>query len=476
MISRRPPPTAGTIVVFRALAAIATCLLGAWPSIALAQHGALFGQVLDREANAPLPFSGVSVVGRPVERLTGNDGRFQIPDLEPGTIRVRIRRVGYSPVDTQIVIRPNETTQLAVQLTHIVVRLAAVQVTDELCTRPGAPSVANANLATVFEQLTLNAEQFRLISKQYPFNSIFDRYYGRLIESPPHAQGDSVATTFDTTEVMTRTDTAVVSSDRPRKYKPGEVVVPAGLGPLGVRYGVVIPDLAVFADPEFIKNHCFEDAGQVTLDGLTLRRIDFHAAAKIRDPDLDGSIYLDPATFVIRRSEIALSKPSEHAESYSSIGVETMFDELVPGVPFITRTNGRSTRTAAAAIDASRGLEKGQLVIADLEQQRARELRFARAAPPGVAQAIHLSRMLGVFDGGNGEPMAGVTVRDSASGKTVRTGVAGTVGLSFIARTSAVVIIEHPGYQREVASVSLTTRDSVPITIVLQRARRPAPH
>ncbi|MFI5229009.1 MAG: carboxypeptidase regulatory-like domain-containing protein [Gemmatimonadales bacterium] len=459
-----------------AFAGFAACVAGAWPSVAFGQRGSLSGQVLDREANAPLPFSGVSILGQSAERLTGSDGRFQIADLAPGAVHVRVRRVGFSPVDTQIVIRPSETTELAIHLTHIVVRLAAVQVTDELCTRPGAPSVADANLATVFEQLTLNAEQFSLIGKQYPFNSIFDRYYGQVIETPPRARGDSVMAKFDTTEVITRADTVVIRSDRPWKYKPGEVVVEAGLSAMGIRYGVVIPNLAVFADAGFIKNHCFEDAGQVTLEGETLRRIDFRASAKIHDADLDGSIYLDPTTFVIRRSEISLSKPSEHANAYASIGVETIFDELVPGVPIITRTNGRNTRTTASALDASRGLEKGQLEIAEVEQQRARELRFVHGAPPGVAQSIHLSRLLGVFDGENGEPMAGVTVRDSASGKTAHTSVTGTVGLSFIPRSSAVVIIEHPGYQREVAPVSLTMRDSVPITIVLQRSRPPAPH
>ncbi|HWH53825.1 MAG TPA: carboxypeptidase regulatory-like domain-containing protein [Gemmatimonadaceae bacterium] len=465
-----------SLIVLVACAAAAA--LGGAPRRAAAQTGALAGRVLDHEASAPLPYSGVSIVGRSTQRLTNDDGRFQIPDIAPGTIHLRIRRVGYSQVDTDVVIQPNATTELTVRLTHIAVRLAAVQVTDEACTRPGAPSVANANIAAVFEQLTLNAEQFRLVSTQYPFTSVFDRYYGRLIESPP-ARADSLGAKFDTAEVFTRSDTVVIRSDRPWKYKPGQVVVSAGFSAQGVRYGVEIPTLAVFADPTFIKNHCFDDAGEVSLEGQRLRRIDFHASAKIRDPDLDGTIYLDPTSFVIRRSEISLSRPSEHAKSFASISVETFFDELVPGVPIITRTNGQNTRTTEASLDASRDMEKGRLVLADLEQQRARSLRFQRTAPTGIRQSIHLSRILGVFDAENGDAMAGVTVRDSATGKAVLTSMTGTVGLTFIPRQSAVVIVEHQGYERQVMPVSLTLRDSVPITVVLQpikAVRPPSPN
>ena len=439
-----------------------------------AQTGALAGQVLDREASAPLPFAGVSIIGENTQRLTNEQGRFQIPGIAQGTIHLRIRRVGYAPVDTDVVIQPSATTEIAIRLTHIAVRLAAVQVTDEACTRPGAPSLADANLAAVFEQLTLNAEQFRLVSTQYPFTSVFDRYYGRLVESPG-GRADSLSAKFDTAEVFTRSDTVVIRSDRPWKYRPGEVVVSAGFSALGVRYGVEIPTLAVFADPVFIRNHCFDDAGEVKLDGQMLRRIDFHASAKIRDPDLDGTIYLDPTTFVIRRSQISLSRPSEHAKSFASIGVETFFDELVPGVPIITRTNGQNTRTTEASLDASRDMEKGQLVLADLEQQRARSLHFQHAVPTGIPESIHLSRILGVFDGENGDAMAGVTVRDSATGKAVLTSATGTVGLTFIPRQSAVIIVEHQGYERQVMPVSLTLRASVPITVVLQPAKPARP-
>ena len=456
-----------------ALAACAVVHAGV-PRRALAQTGALAGQVLDREASAPLAFAGVSIIGPNTQRLTNDEGRFQMSGIAPGTIHLRIRRVGYAPVDTVVVIQRDSTTDLTVRLTHIAVRLAAMRVTDEACTHPGAPSLANANLAAVFEQLTLNAEQFRLVSTQYPFTSVFDRYYGRLTESPD-ARAGSLGAKFDTTEVFTRSDTVAIRSDRPWKYRPGGVVVSAGLSALGVRYGVEIPTLAVFADPVFIKNHCFDDAGEVTLDGQTLRQIDFHASARIIDPDLNGTIYLDPTTFVIRRSEISLSRPSEHAKAFASISVETFFDELVPGVPIITRTNGQNTRTSEASLDASQDMERGRLVLADLEQQRARSLSFQHTAPSGIPQSIHLSRLLGVFDGESGDAMAGVAVRDSATGKTVLTSVTGTVGLTFIPRQRAVVIIEHQGYERQVMPVSLTLRDSIPITVVLQpiKAVRP---
>ncbi len=436
-----------------------------------AQSGVLAGQVVDKEANVPLPYAGVSIIGRSIERLTGDEGRFRIPDLGAGVIHLRVRRVGYAPIDTQVTILANDTTTITLALAHIAVRLAAMHVTDEPCRLPGAPSLADANLAAVFEQLTLNAEQFRLVNKQYPFNATFDRYYSHLVTGRLASAGDSLDSNSDTVDVAMRSDTAWVRSDRPWKYKPGEVIVPAGIGLTGVQYGVEIPTLAVFADPDFIKTHCFQDAGEVTFEGQMLRRIDFRASAKIRDPDLDGSIYLDTSTFVIRRSQVSLSRPSEHASSYTSISVETFFDELVPGVPVIMRTNGRSTRTAdAAQRDGSQALPQGERIFADAEEQRVRDIRFVHGAPNGRDAAIHRSRLVGVFDGETGEALPRTVVRDSQSGKSVLTGALGSVGLTFIEQPNAVIIIEHAGFQREALTVSLTAHDTVPLTVVLRRS------
>ncbi|HEY2164611.1 MAG TPA: hypothetical protein VGH04_11495, partial [Gemmatimonadaceae bacterium] len=384
----------------------------------------------------------------------------------------------------------NDTTRVTIELARIPVTLAAMRVTDTPCRLPGAPTAGGDALPQVFEQLQLNAEQFRLVSTQYPFSSVVERRFSRLVEEPKTGpKADALPGLADTVEVVTKIDSINVRSDPRWHYKPGDIIVTSGVSALGVRYAVMIPTLAVFADAEFVKHHCFHDAGEATVDGQTLRRIDFRAAEDIRDPDIDGTIYLDPVTYVIRRSAISLSKKSRYTSSYDSVVVETMFDELVSGVPVITRTTGRNMLTLDAG-RPNRGslLPGGARVISDGEMQRVREIRFVRDVPgasdattpnrraPRVVRLdgpIGHHRVIGVFDAEPGDPVAGAAVRDSASGRSALTTATGTVSLGFVPRSSAVIQIEHAGHERVSTPVSLTLTDTLPLTIILRRSRPP---
>jgi hypothetical protein len=465
------------MIPVRTLAALALV-----PRLAGAQTGHVVGRVVDKLAGVALPFTGVSVVGQSADRLTSDSGAFQL-DLPAGTIHLRVRHVGFTPVDTQLVVRANDTTRVRIELARIPVTLAAMRVTDVPCRLPGAPAGSGDALPQVFEQLQLNAEQFRLVSTQYPFVSVVERRFNHLVAEPAPGQKS------DTVEVVTRTDSISVPSDQKWHYKPGEIIVTSGVSALGVRYAVMIPTLAVFADPEFVKHHCFHDAGEATADGQTFRRVDFKAAEDIRDPDIDGTMYLDPASYVIRRSVIALSKKSRYTSSYDSVVVETTFDELVSGVPVITWTAGRNVLTREAGQPSSRSpFPEGSHIVSDGEQQRVREIRFEKDVPGSsdastpnrrAPRAVRLDgpsghhRVVGVFDGESGEPLAGAAVRDSASGRSAVTTATGTVSLGFVPRSSAVIQIDHAGFERASLPVSLTLTDTLPLTVVLRRSRAP---
>jgi hypothetical protein len=399
--------------------------------------------------------------------------------------------VGFTPVDTQVVIRANDTTRLKIELPRIPVTLAAMRVTDAPCLLPGAPAATGEALPQIFEQLQLNAEQFQLVNRQYPFTSVVERQFSRLAAEPKKPEANRAGLGFDTVEFVTKTDSIKVSSDQRWHYKPGEIIVVAGVGPLGVRYAVRIPTLDVFADREFVKHHCFRDGGDVALEGQSFRRIDFRAAEDIRDPDIDGTMYLDPQTFVIRRSTVSLSRKSRYTSSYDSVTVETSFDELVSGVPVITSATGRNLLTADAGDPGSRSsMPDGSRYISDLERQQVREIRFLHEAP-GAGNASGLARdrrdpkvirlggpagrarVVGVFDADSGEPLAGTAVRDSVSGRMAVTTATGTVNLGFVPRSTAVIQFEHAGYDRLSMPVSLTLADTLPITIILHRSRAP---
>jgi hypothetical protein len=199
-------------------------------------------------------------------------------------------------------------------------------------------------------------------------------------------------------------------------------------------------------------------------------------------------MYLDPATYVIRRSVISLSKKSRYTSSYDSVVVETTFDELVSGVPVITRTAGRNMLTIDGGRPNRGSLPSGSHIISDGELQSVREIRFVRDVP-GASDAATTNRraprvvrldgpsghhrVIGVFDGESGDPVVGAAVRDSASGRSAITTATGTVSLGFVPRSTAVIQIELAGYERASTPVSLTLTDTLPVTIVLRRSRVP---
>ena len=293
-----------------------------------------------------LPFSGVSVVGQlirpPHERQRRLPARGRLE-----TIRLRIRHVGFTPVDTQLVPSARTTRRaFGSSLPAFPRRWPRSESCPRAVSAAGRADGGGGDaLPQVFEQLQLNAEQFRLVEHAVPVQLRRrtavqpSRREAKDWETNPRPRPRS-PTRWKSSRKPTRSTSRVTRGGT--ADKPGDIIVTSGVSALGVRYAVMIPMLAVFADGKFVKHHCFHDAGEATVDGQTFRRVDFKAAEDIRDPDIDGTMYLDPATYVIRRSVISLSKKSRYTSSYDSVVVETTFDELVSGVPVITWTRGRN--------------------------------------------------------------------------------------------------------------------------------------
>jgi TonB-linked SusC/RagA family outer membrane protein len=85
------------------LALFALAVLGAvvHPDAAGAQAntatGVIAGRVTDASVDAPLPGVSLQVEGTRLGAGTGNDGRYRISGLQPGTYTVVARRIGYNP-------------------------------------------------------------------------------------------------------------------------------------------------------------------------------------------------------------------------------------------------------------------------------------------------------------------------------------------------------------------------------------------
>ena len=283
--------------------------------------GTIVGIVTTKEGSVPLAYSVVSAPGLSRERFSNAEGVFTLPELPAGPLQLRVRHLGYSPLDLSIVVRAGHADTIRVSLTHIAVRLTTMQVRGyPECKEPGVPKAASdSTFATVFDQLRQNAEQYRLLTDTYPFNYAVERTFTRVL-----ANGDMRNDGIDT---------LIISSNR-WTYKPGAVVTRTGRSRTSSLM-MNIPTLVNFADRAFLENHCFYNGGLETVDGAELLRVDFVAAARIKDPDVDGSMYLDPASFQIRRSVLRLSKIPSGISGLAETEAVTLFGELLPSIPVI---------------------------------------------------------------------------------------------------------------------------------------------
>ena len=324
--------------------------------------GTIAGVVVAKEGGAPLPYSIVSIPSRGLERLTNERGEFVFA-TSAGTVELLVRHLGYSPANVATTVRAGLVDSMRVGLSRLAVQLGAVQVrAGRVCTKPGPPNAAtDPAFAAVFDQLRQNADQYRLLSQTYPFIYEMERR-----SSIRYVSGEVTIQSIDTVRLGTGVGW---------RYTPGSVVERSeGLRNRQVVFN--IPALIHFADASFLANHCFFSGGRDTADALPALRVDFLAATRIRTPDVDGSIYLDPTTFQIRRSVLRLTRIPDETPQIASVTVITEFRAVVPSIAIASSIS--STHRLFA--DSTRPV----LPMAAYETQRLLHVTFLKTKPGGI--------------------------------------------------------------------------------------------
>jgi hypothetical protein len=157
----------------------------------------------------------------------------------------------------------------------------------------------------------------------------------------------------------------VGTSARSWKYEPGKMTFEDATTNVTNMH---LPGLGEFTDDAFVKAHCFDYAGIVVLDSLPLIEVDFTPDQKIKSPDVEGAIYLDPKTYQIRRAQLTLSKvPWTLSGQITGHTVTTYFREIVPGIPIIGAFRGEVMR-----------LREGEVRT---EMQRVTDVHFVNGKP-----------------------------------------------------------------------------------------------
>ncbi|MGV3707276.1 MAG: carboxypeptidase regulatory-like domain-containing protein [Gemmatimonas sp.] len=338
------------------------------PAVAAEESGGIIRGVVTNEAGNALPYAVVSIASRELQQFANGSGRFVFTRVPAGKYRINVRQLGYQPVNIDIVLARDSSVDVSVKMQRVATRLATMQVVDEwVCRQPGAPTKAKSDpaLVTVFEQLEQNAVRMQLLVKEYPYRTIMERR--RILERDRGS---------DSLEGI---DTTITESTTKSQYKVGNVVERAGrAGPHYMR----VPTLLDFAQKEFQKNHCFILRGIEERDDRKLIRVDFKASAKILEPDVEGSVYLDPQTYKLRHSEIALTRIPPAVRGLAGLTAITHFDELVSGMPIIAGIRAVSRMRTVTPVEFQRAVEN----------QSALRVTFVKKIPDGVASDTAATR------------------------------------------------------------------------------------
>lgn len=325
--------------------------------VAVLQQSALRGTVVSAETGQPLGYSIVTLYPITGKQFTDGAGVFTFDVSRTGTYVLSVRQIGYTPLDTQIVVQAETPTVVNVALHRLAIELPPVIIAALPCTAPGTPDSSDAALLGVFEQLQENARRYELMRTSYPF-----RYDLEIAERTVNQRGD--------TGKPSRWKLRFSSWDT-RPYQVGRVIEPAW-GPWKNPMGTHVihdTDLEDLGNETFIANHCFRLAGTDTLGGEALLRIDFEPATRIATADMAGSAFLDPETFQIRYTTTWITRP-ERSELYDlrSVIFFTRFGSIAPGVPL------QDSLSVVTAYRYSRSVK--------IQTQRTFDIRFTSRQPP----------------------------------------------------------------------------------------------
>jgi hypothetical protein len=330
-----------------------------------AEGGTISGEIVAEGTGTPIPFSTVRLQPLGRERFTDRNGTFTWYDIPPGEYRMQVKMLGYLPFDTAITVKSRTTAAVTVTMTRIPTSLDEVQVSapPRKCLYPDEMGyVEDPELATVLNEAKKNAQREQLLRRTYPFEY-------------------QLAQSHDTYDPVTRTsamqyDTVTYRSDDSWRYRKGKVVSDDRNRIFGDVRLMRLPTLGDLADRIFLAAHCFKYSGVVDDNGIPSHRIDFLPDSTLRSPDVEGSIYLDSATYLIRRAQFRLTRGGTVKPPILGMEVTTTYKEILPNVALFDEI--KSVQPLSGATPGGRPKEFREV-------QHLLSYRFLLNGPPGTS-------------------------------------------------------------------------------------------
>jgi hypothetical protein len=316
-------------------------------------------RVVDSASRLPLP--NAEVTANAARALTDVNGEVRILWPDDGELRVRIRQLGFRYVERTF---HRGTSATATEDTAVVAMVhsgwALPQVVvraERRCRESGDPSHVALTQSSM-ELLRLGADQFENFRRSYPFDLTLETR--TVLGSPPGRLASSRSVRVDT----------MPSAQWGDRYTAGKVLQPRGRN----EYFVPLLFVSALADSAFWSRHCFEARGVESRDGRRLIRLDFNPMLDVREPEWEGSAWLDSARSVLARVDFRLTnlrgaEGPQRFEGYTIFSTPTPYIAM-PDSTVASWITQWSPGGPYGDVRRSRGMQ--MLVIRDVAYRRRR--------------------------------------------------------------------------------------------------------
>ena len=131
-------------------------------------RGGVSGRVLDEASREPVALAVIEIVELARTAETDSLGRFRLVDLEPNLVTVRIKRIGYAPLERSLLLRPGRVVSMDYLLSPSVVELPEVEVEEKVvelnAMMSGFEERRRMGFGTFFDEAEIRRNQHRQLA------------------------------------------------------------------------------------------------------------------------------------------------------------------------------------------------------------------------------------------------------------------------------------------------------------------------
>lgn len=244
-------------------------------------------RVVDEDTQRPIANADVLDQGSGVHRLTDARGEARFIVGMSGTVRIRVRQLGFRPVERVVEWTAGGVRQpvvIALQRARI---LSSVNAQESNACRGTADSLPNPLSLQALEQLRFGAEQYQRFWDAYPFSVSLERRTAFNHDSVP-------------ADVVVRHE-QLRQREWGDPYRPGQVLTGEGYATRAIPLTI-----GALADPVFWEHHCFVVRNVATVDGRRVLPLEFMPALSLESADYGGTAWVDSTTSELRRVDFQL--------------------------------------------------------------------------------------------------------------------------------------------------------------------------